>query len=1111
MPHKSLQALVDHLYQATAGAVAGTDRELVRHFARTGDHAAFAELVARHGSLVMSVSRRLLGNTPDAEDVCQATFMVLARKATAYGWKASVAGWLHLVACRLAQRVKRAASRRRQREREAAAMRAKAEPPRDISELAAVLDGELSKLPARYRDCLVLCYLQGVTRDQASRQLNVSLRTLDRRLSGGRELLRGRLVRRGISLSAALAAISVVSGEATAALSEACGREIVGHALAFASGKMPAAGAAAFALAQSALRWTLAAKLCASAIVLLAAAMVATGWMQTRESPSLPVIKTVLAQAASPVTEPPMAAPATEPVEPAANNKPLPSGAVAVLGTPRLPGLDDAGAIAVSPDGETIACGSLVSTQSIRLWDAKTGNERRRFDLFDGFAPLQSGVKAVAISPDGRFLLGAGSWSRGTRFGRIALWDIATGDMLWKAEARGAEMSSVAFSADGQMIASGCQDGTISLWDTLTGKEIRRLTGQPSIAALAFVSRGNSLVSAGGDEREPIRFWDVATGKEIGSVHHGGFISAMAISPDGRLLASGGSILRVVRIADGRELYRVPGHTEAISGIAFSSDGKVVATAGQDGRLWFWDAQSGAQIRKIVCPGGCFRSVVFLPGSTVCVAGSANGSVGLWDALTGKDLSPARGPRGTVCSLCYSPDGTLIAAGYQDGGVRVWNPTGKGAPRRLVEGLDCVTVIAFSPDGKTLAVADYERHLSLHDARSGRLLRDFKGVSGNILSVAFSPDGKHLVSGGDDNRVRLWDVISGDVVRDLPVIGSVAWSPDGRFIAAWLRSPAGAAHAAILDAATGQQLHDLQGHRFGGGMLAFSADSRLLASTGPGGMADVTVWDTASGATANYMVFLRKETFSLDTVALSPSGRYLATAGIDKHVRLFELATKREVLHFTNGFTRSGPLAFHPGGRTLASGGPDGAILIWDVTGGAAAHPSGRLAPDELRRAWDALPSTDAKAAYHAMWTLVVAAEQSLPYARAHLPLGTAPDDKAMSGLIAELDAPQFRVREEAFARLQTLGSLAAPAIQRALRRQLSADVRQRLEEHLRALQRGHESALGAGRVAEMLEQIASPDAERLLSDLAVKLAPKPLGQEAQRSLERLQQRSPHP
>jgi C-terminal peptidase prc len=203
-----LHVVVRHL-RRLAGDTApdATDRQLLERFSAGRDEAAFAALVERHGPLVWGVCRRALRHQQDAEDAFQATFLVLARRAGTVRWRDSVRNWLYEVASRLSAEARVKAARRRLHEGRAAAQARTETLPDDAArELGAVLDEELRRLPPRLRAPLLLCYLEGRTSDQAARELSWSLRTLQRRLAQGRELLRMRLTRRGLTLSAALLA-----------------------------------------------------------------------------------------------------------------------------------------------------------------------------------------------------------------------------------------------------------------------------------------------------------------------------------------------------------------------------------------------------------------------------------------------------------------------------------------------------------------------------------------------------------------------------------------------------------------------------------------------------------------------------------------------------------------------------------------------------------------------------------------------------------------------------------------------------------------------------------------------------------------------------------------
>ena len=263
-----------------AGDVCRTDRELLEQFAASRDERAFEALVRRHGRLVMSVCRRVLANEQDAEDAFQAVFLVLAKKASTVAWQSSVSSWLCQVASRVALKIRGRRARQEQRREPSAPEPAAASlAEMTLGELRLALDEELQRLPERFRIPLQLCYLQGRTQDEAAQELGWTAGTVRGRLNRGRELLRKRLARRGLSISAMLLASALTQTTAAGAVSGPLIGATVQAAALFAAGG-PVAGlvsSTTWMLTQEVLQAMFVVKLKSAAVVLLLIGVVGLG------------------------------------------------------------------------------------------------------------------------------------------------------------------------------------------------------------------------------------------------------------------------------------------------------------------------------------------------------------------------------------------------------------------------------------------------------------------------------------------------------------------------------------------------------------------------------------------------------------------------------------------------------------------------------------------------------------------------------------------------------------------------------------------------------------------------------------------------------------------
>jgi hypothetical protein len=467
---------------------------------------------------------------------------------------------------------------------------------------------------------------------------------------------------------------------------------------------------------------------------------------------------------------------------------------------------------------------------------------------------------------------------------------------------------------------------------------------------------------------------------------------------------------------------------------------------------------------------------------------------------------------GGIASAAFSPDGRLLALGGNAGLVLLWDLKANKEVHRCVGHAGFVRTVAFSPDGKLLASAGDGPSAILWDVAAGKEIRKVGKHDRDLRMAAFSADGKTLVTSAFDEHVGLWDVASGEkrlLFRAHPRVPySVAFSPDGKFLAS-----GGDNDRAIRlwDRATGKQIRWWDAQARCVHSVAFSPDGRLLVSGGEDEAA--RVWEVATG---KEVFRLSNHPQGVEKVVFSPDGRMLATAGHAATVHLWDTMTGREIRHFGPHAGWVWGLAFSPTGGELASTGHDGAAVVWSLPPAPAAlsRTGRRLTAAELDSAWADLAGSDAGKAFAAARTLSAAPpEQVVPYLRERIPPATAPtvDEGRVERLIRDLDDDRFRVREAATLELRRLGTLAGPALRRALANRPSPEMRTRLTALLAPLDRPElpPDRLRALRALRVLEEHDSPESRLHLKRLAGGFSEDAVTQEAEAVLARLQRRVP--
>jgi len=532
-------------------------------------------------------------------------------------------------------------------------------------------------------------------------------------------------------------------------------------------------------------------------------------------------------------------------------------------------------------------------------------------------------VTCLAISPDGRLI------ASGSQDGSVSLWSAWSGKLKVSFSKHKGKVQNLLFSPDGaNMVSASNDDHTVQVWNVKTGKE-QALFSNYDGGGIAFASDGASIAVA---SNELLTIWKPKSGEK--KVVYHGFIKIRGVlfSPDHKILAIslGDYSVRLLSLESGKELYHLEGASYLNPAMAFSSDGRRLAVGSWKGEVTLWNMETGESMATLSGVHGVITGVFFDPNGKRLIASGTDGEIHLWDIKSGKEISALNAYAGAVRGAAISPDGNAMVSYHKDNVIRIWDLKTLLGHVVLKGYLGTPTSIVYSPTGDSLFAGYSNKRVLMWDVQTGRKIRAFPPVDAGISQVAISPDGNVLVAADGKKKIHFWDVKTGKAIirltdADDVAISGISFSPDGKLLA----SASGDKTIRLWDIASGREMARLTGHNAAVSIVSFSPDGKLLASASED--KTVRLWDVESG---REVARLAGHDAAISSISFSPDGKLLASASGDKTIRLWDVKRGREAARLAGHDAAVSSISFSPDGKLLASASEDKTVRLWDVESG---------------------------------------------------------------------------------------------------------------------------------------------------------------------------------
>ncbi|MCC5598687.1 NB-ARC domain-containing protein [Nostoc favosum] len=430
-----------------------------------------------------------------------------------------------------------------------------------------------------------------------------------------------------------------------------------------------------------------------------------------------------------------------------------------------------------------------------------------------------------------------------------------------------------------------------------------------------------------------VNFQNADLSKSVFAEAFGGILS-VAFSPDGKLLATGDSNGEIClrNTADGKQILNCKGHTNWVVSLAFNPDGRTLASGSADSTVKLWDVITGQCLQTFSEHNNSeVWSVAFSPDGNMLVSGSDDHTIRLWSVSTTKCLRIFRGHTSWVISAVFHPDGQTLVSGSDDNTIRLWDVSTGECIKTLQGHDDGIRSITISPDGQTIASSSDDQTVKLWDFDTGECIKTLQGHHAAVWSVAINPQGNIIASGSFDHTVKLWSFSTGQCLKTLQGhsgwVCSVIFSVKGDLLASGGEDQT----VKLWNINTGQCLKTFSGYTSQVWSIAYSPDGQTLASSSHDHT--VRLWNVNTSKT---LQIFQGHSAAVRSVAFCPKGQTLVSGSDDRTVKLWDVNTGQALQTFLGHHALVWSVVYSPDGQTLASGSHDCTVKLWDVNTGQA-------------------------------------------------------------------------------------------------------------------------------------------------------------------------------